>query len=153
MHFTFISHEISYNVYQIFIDSRYISSRTIVQFIENASFRRNEKHLEKLLLLGSTECGLTSFKSGSNNFGRLQEAAYLQNSIKDSNHGIILKGQLPEIEPTHNYDYVKNIWTWNTLAPSIPRVLAEGQQFRFLAVTSGNTMVHIYFWIRIFYTV
>lgn len=50
-------------------------------------------HLEKLLLIGSTECGLAKFRSswiGSNNFP-FKEVA-------------ISNEQLPEIKPIHNYD-------------------------------------------------
>ena len=60
-------------------------------------------HLEKLLLIGSTECGLASFRSswiGDNNFP-FQEAAYPKNSIVDS---IVPTEQLTGIEPNNNYD-------------------------------------------------
>ena len=61
-------------------------------------------HLEKLLLIGSTECGLASFRSswiGDNNFP-FQEAAYPKNSIVDSN--VVPTEQLTGIEPNYNYD-------------------------------------------------
>ena len=61
-------------------------------------------HLEKLLLIGSTECGLASFRSswiGANNFP-FREAAYPKNSIVDSN--VVPTEQLSGIEPNNNYD-------------------------------------------------
>ena len=61
-------------------------------------------HLEKILLIGSTECGLASFRSswiGDNNFP-FKADAYSKNSIVDSN--VVPTEQLTGIEPNNNYD-------------------------------------------------
>ena len=61
-------------------------------------------HLENLLLIGSTECGLAKFRSswiGSNNFSFKEP--HPQNTIIDSNVGVISTEKLFEVEPTYNY--------------------------------------------------
>ena len=82
--------------------------------------QKNQMHLEKLLIIGSTESGLASFRSGwleSNNFGPLQEAAYPQNSIE--------YGHCPTCMIIHGYgpswsnqppvlglfEWLKTLWT------------------------------------------
>ena len=64
-------------------------------------------HLEKLLLIGTAECGLAKFRSswlGSNYFSPFPNAAQQPNSITDSYGGIFPNEPLPEIEPTRNYE-------------------------------------------------
>jgi hypothetical protein len=70
----------------------------------NEIYSKHEMHLEKLLLIGSTECVLAKFRSswiGSNNFSFKE--AHPQNAIIDSNVGVISTEKLFEIEPTYNY--------------------------------------------------
>ena len=95
-------------------------------------------HLEKLLLIGSTECGLASLRSswiGSNNF-LAQEAAYPQNSIVGPEAGIISTEQFPGIEPTQNYDDdfsskdvqpIAELGPWSIPGPRVVKPIEVGQ--------------------------
>ena len=95
-------------------------------------------HLEKLLLIGSTECGLAKFRSswiGSNNFP-FKEAAFPQNAIVDSNIGVISTEQLPEIKPTYNYDAdlasndvqpIAEVYPWSIHGPMVGQPVGVGK--------------------------
>ena len=95
-------------------------------------------HLEKLLLIGSTECGLASFRSGwigSNNF-LSQAAAYPQNSIAGPDARIISTEQFPGIEPTQNYDDdfsskdvqpIAELGPWSIPGPRVVKPIEVGQ--------------------------
>ena len=95
-------------------------------------------HLEKLLLIGSTECGLTKFRSswiGPNNFP-FKEVAYPQNSIFDPNVGVISNEQLSEIKPTYNYDAdlasndvqpIAEVYPWSIHGPMVGQPVGVGK--------------------------
>ena len=95
-------------------------------------------HLEKLLLIGSTECGLAKFRSswiGPNNFP-FKEVAYPQNSIFDPNVGVISNEQLSEIKPTYNYDAdlasndvqpIAEVYPWSIHGPMVGQPVGVGK--------------------------
>ena len=98
-------------------------------------------HLEKLLLIGSTECGLASFRSGwigSNNF-LSQAAAYPQNSIAGPDARIISTEQFPGIEPSQSYDDdfsskdvqpIPEVGPWSIRGPRVGHPIEVGQPIK-----------------------
>merc|ERR1711953_221489 len=112
----------------------------------NEIYSIQEMHLEKLLLIGSTEYGLAKFRSswiGSNNFSFKEP--HPQNTIIDSNVGVISTEKLFEVEPTYNYaddlasrdaQPLAEVGTWSIHDPMVVQPVEVSMILRVHAVDS-----------------